>query len=175
MKPSRFFQNLREAEVHIIQWGFLSQYLTRSETNFQTALKTEHLISTESISAFVHGLKLWLSCENLTVFKVLLIKCETWETFNWVGEGWGRGAGRGLKVYKFSQCGWSLLFLNAIGGENVEKGQFDRPPTIRYRRVFYVAKRLIFNKEHLLILLCKIKSITLCKICRMSRGGEEVT
>ena len=91
------------------------------------------------------------------------------------GGGVDGGAGGGLKVYKFSQCGWSLLFLNAIGGENVEKGQFDRPPTIRYRRVFYVAKRLIFNKEHLLILLCKIKSITLCKICRMSRGGEEVT
>ena len=37
--------------------GLLTEYFTHSETNFQTALKTGHLISTKLISAFVHGLK----------------------------------------------------------------------------------------------------------------------
>ena len=53
------------------------------------ALKTGHLISTKSVYAFAHNLKLWLSCETCTVSKVLLIKCKTFETVSY-GEwkGW---------------------------------------------------------------------------------------
>ena len=70
-------------------------FFTHSETNFQVAVKTGL-----SISVFVHSLKLWLYCETLTVSKVLLTKCKTFETVNW-----GRGI-EGVKMWelqKFSQ------------------------------------------------------------------------
>ena len=60
-------------------------------------------------------MKLWLSCETLTDSKVLLIK-------------WGGGVeikwGGGVKCYTNFQNVWGSL-LNAVGGENFEKMQFD--------------------------------------------------
>ena len=46
---------------------------------------------------------------------------------HWPGRhsiGWGV---EGVEVYKISQCMVALLFLCAIGSENFEKMQLDRP------------------------------------------------
>ena len=54
----------------------------------------------------------------------------------------GGGGGGGDELHKFSQCGGGSL-LYAIGGENMEKMQFDPHPTIRHRRVgFYIITKL---------------------------------
>ena len=73
-------------------------------------IKTRHFISTKSISALVHGLKPWIFCETLTVFKFLLKKCKTFETVIWV-KGW---RGRSLRMWRViiiiikCYCGWKL-------------------------------------------------------------------
>ena len=63
-----------------------------------------------------------------------------------------------------------LILLNAIGGKHFEKMQFDRIHTIRHRRVLYVTK-----KKHLVTFYAgsTCKGVTFCKVCRISRGGEE--
>ena len=61
------------------------------------------------------------------MLRVLTIKCKPLETVNWV-EG-----GRGVNLQIFAMWGeregvggGSLLLLDAIGNENLEKMQFDR-------------------------------------------------
>ena len=81
------------------------------------------------------------------MLRVLTIKCKPLETVNWV-EG-----GRGVNLQIFAMWGerererggrGSLLLLDAIGNENLEKMQFDRS-----------------------------LQLDTCKIGQMSLGGEE--
>ena len=84
-----------------------------------------------------------------------------------------------LKGWKFTSFHnvWVIIIFKYYWVWKFWKGANWLPPTIRHRRVLYAAKKFILNIEHLFIVCTRAscKSITLCKIRRMSSRGEEKT
>ena len=91
------------------------------------------------------------------------------------------GGVEGVEFFKFSQCGGGgggggiVIVIKPKGGENFEEMQFDHLLQLGTEECF-MSQKSLYLTWNICLSFCAsscCKSVTFCKMCRMSRRGEE--